>query len=250
MNFLEENLNTIVHGDSYELIKLLPDKCIDLIITDPPYLIESTKAGGNSELAKSISKMNKQLENGIFTQSINEEILDEFMRVMKKPNIYIWCNHKQIPMYLDFFVKKNDCSFDIIIWNKTNPTPLFNNKYMTDKEYCLYFRKNGYCNPIDYEHAKTVYYQPLNVKDKKVFNHPTIKPSNIIRNLIENSSLQGDVVFDPFSGSGTTCVVSKELNRNFLGIEIDEYYHRISIDRLNGISGNSQTSIFTDFENL
>ena len=51
--------------------------------------------------------MNDELANGILTQGINEEILDEFMRVMKVPNIYIWCNHKQIPMYLDYFVNKH-----------------------------------------------------------------------------------------------------------------------------------------------
>lgn len=131
------------NGDSYDLIKLIPDKSIDLIVTDPPYLIESTKTGCKSNLAKSIQKMNNQLENGILTEGVQDSILDEFIRVLKKINIYIWCNHKQIPMYLDFFVNKHKCNFDILIWNKTNATPLFCNKYLTDKEYCLYFRRGG-----------------------------------------------------------------------------------------------------------
>ena len=137
---IEKYLNKITCGDSYSLIKEIPDKSIDLIITDPPYLIENTKAGGNSDLAKSIQGMNDELEHDMLTESIDKQILDEFMRIMTVPNIYIWCNHKQIPMYLDFFVNKHKCSFDILIWVKTNAMPLFNNKYLTDKEYCLYFR--------------------------------------------------------------------------------------------------------------
>ena len=86
--------------------------------------------------------------------------------------------------------------------------PLFNNKYMTDKEYCLYFRKGAYCNPKDYASAKTVFYQPINAKDKKQYGHPTIKPLNIIQTLIENSSTRGQTILDPFMGSGTTGVAA------------------------------------------
>ena len=127
-------MNEIILGNAYELIKNIPDKSVDLIVTDPPYQIDNTKCGTNSKLAKSIRNMNNQLESGEFTKSIDIKILDEFVRVMKKINIYIWCNHKQIPMYIDYFVNKNKCNFDIIIWHKINATPLFCNKYMTDKE--------------------------------------------------------------------------------------------------------------------
>lgn len=225
--------NTIYNEDCYKWIKTLPNKSIDLIMTDPPYLIENTNGGRNSKLAKSIKGVNSELANGIFTEGINIEILDEFMRVMKKPNIYIWCNHKQIPMYLNFFVEKHKCKFDIIIWHKTNPVPCFSNKYLTDKEYCLYFRKGGLCNPQNYKEATTVYHLPINISDKKLFNHPTIKPLEIIKTLIKNSSLEEDVILDPFIGSGTTAIACKELNRNFIGCEIDKNYYKIAIDRLN-----------------
>ena len=237
-------LNKIYCEDSYKAIKEIPDKSIDLIVTDPPYLIENTTAGGGSNLAKSIQSMNDELESGILTEGVKEEILTEFMRVMKKPNIYIWCNHKQIPMYLDFFVNRNGCSFDILIWNKTNATPLFNNKYLTDKEYCLYFRKGGYCNPKDYESAKTVFYQPINIKDKETFKHPTCKPTNIIKTIIENSSKPNDIVLDCFMGSGTTALCCKELNRNYIGFEIEPKWCKVANDRLNGIDANGQISLF------
>ena len=171
-------------GDCLEVMKEIGGGTIDLVVIDPPYLIENTKAGGKSKLAKSIQVMNDEIKENNLTNGFDIKCLDELFRIMKAPNIYIWCNHKQIPMHLDYFVKEKGCSFDIIIWNKTNATPLFNNKYLTDKEYCLYFRKGGYCNPNSYIDAKTVYYQPINIKDKRLWKHPTIKPLNIIETII------------------------------------------------------------------
>ena len=228
--------NNIYNEDCYKAIKEIPDNSIDLIITDPPYLIENTNGGKTNELGKSIQNMNNQLKNGFLTNSIDISILDEWVRVMKKINIYIWCNHKQIPMYLDYFVNKLNCNFEIIIWKKTNATPLFNNKYLTDKEYCLYFRKGGYCNPVNYESAKTVYELPINILDKKLYGHPTIKPLEIIKNLIMNSSVEGEIVLDCFLGSGTTAVACKETNRRYIGFEIDKEYFEIAKNRLNGLT--------------
>ena len=226
-------MNTqIFCGDCLELMKDIPDGSVDLVVTDPPYLIENTKAGGKSKLAKSIQNMNDQIENNNLTKGFNEKILDELVRVMKKINIYIWCNHKQIPMYLDYFVKEKGCSFDVLIWNKSNAMPLFNNKYLTDKEYCLYFRKSAYCNPQCYQDAKTVFYQPINAKDKKKYGHPTIKPLNIIQTLICNSSKEGDTVLDCFMGSGTTGVACVNTGRNFIGIELDPTYFETAKKRL------------------
>lgn len=188
--------------------------------------------------------MNDELEEYGITSSIDISILQEFVRVLKNINIYIWCNHKQIPMYLDFFVKKYKCSFDIIIWNKTNAMPLYSNKYLTDKEYCLYFRKGGYCNPQSYEDAKTVYYQPINIEDKKLFEHPTIKPKNIIDALVRNSTKPNDVVADFFMGSGTTCVSAKDNGRRYLGFDNNKKCFDIAFKRLNQTSASGQMCMY------
>lgn len=205
---------------------------VDLIVTDPPYFIRSTRAGGKSELARSIQPMNDELQNNNLTVGIDESHLEAMWDVMKKPNIYIWCNGAQIPQYIDFFVKKKKCKMDIIVWRKTNATPLFCNKYLSDKEYCMYFRKGGYCQPQSYEKAKTVYDLPINIKDKRLYGHPTIKPLSIIRNLVETSSKTNSLVLDPFIGSGTTAVACKELGRNYIGFEIDAAYHTKCLERL------------------
>ena len=236
--------NNIYLADCYEAIKDIPDKSVDLIVTDPPYKIENTNAGRKSEFAKSIQGMNDELESEELNVDIGIKILPEFLRICKKPNIYIWCNCKQIPTYLDFFVTKNECDFDILIWNKTNALPLFYNKYLTDKEYCLYFRKGRYCNPKDYEHAKTVFNEPINARDKKLFLHPTIKPLKIIKTLIENSSKPNDIIFDPFLGSGTTAIAAQETGRQYIGFENNPKWFKIAQDRINGITASGQFSLF------
>lgn len=206
---------------------------VDLIMTDPPYNIVNTKAGGKSELSRSIQNVNDEIfENGL-TVGISEEHLELMWKLMKVPNIYIWCNGAQIPQYVKFFVENKKCKMDIIVWNKSNAMPLFNNKYLSDKEYCLYFRKGAYCSPKTYEKAKTVYVMPINLRDKKKYKHPTIKPLNIIKNMIENSSKEGELVLDPFIGSGTTAIACMELNRAFLGFEIKEEYYNVCVDRIN-----------------
>ena len=154
-----------------------------------------------------------------------------------------------IPKLIEYFVLKNECLMDIISWHKINAMPLCGGTYMPDTEYCLYFKKNRKLNTT-YDTAKTHYELPINIEDKKKYNHPTIKPLNIIKNFINNSSNENDIVLDCFCGSGTTCVAAKETGRRFIGMEINPKYYKIAVDRLNGINANGQTSIFTDFDKM
>lgn len=244
-------LNKIYNEDCYEAIKNIPDKSVDLIITDPPY--EWQKGGEMTGLfRKGVSSRNfmYQIESKQLDKGIDYSILDEYKRVLKKINIYIWCNKDQLYKYMEYFVGKNNCYFEIIVWNKTNVTPLCGNKYLTDKEYCLFFREKGVKIFGTYGTKKTVYVSSVNSEDKNEYLHPNCKPMNIIKNLIINSSNENDVVLDTFMGSGTTAFACKELGRNFIGFEIDKQYHKIACDRVNGITANGQTTIFTDFEDL
>lgn len=236
---MEKYLNKITLGDSYELIKELPDKSVDLIVTDPPYLLETE--GGNTTIAQSFANCASEIKP--LSKGIELEILDEFMRVMKKPNIYIWCNKKQVLDYLNYFVGGHNCSFEIMTWLKSNPTPLCGGNYLIDEEFCLYFRKGIKLN-TRFETAFTYWQTPKNKADKDLFLHPTCKPLYIIKMLIENSSNENDIVLDTFMGSGTTAVACQETNRQFIGFEISEKWVKVANDRLNKTDANGQFCMF------
>lgn len=89
-----------------------------------------------------------------------------------------------------------------------------------------------------------------NKDDKEQYLHPTIKPLEIVKKEILHTTQPNDIVLDCFCGSGTTCVAAKETGRKFIGMEINEKYYKIAVDRLNGINANGQTSIFTDFDSF
>ena len=181
-------LNKIYLGDAYELIKQMPGNSVDLIVTDPPYKIEGLRASGHGILAKrgNYDYEKEMLESGL-GEGIDLSILDELIRVMKKINIYIWCNKEQIYDYLTYFVKERKCNWEMIIWAKDNPPPFLNGHYLKDKEYCLFFWEKGVKVKPTYETGKTVYLTKTNVSDKNDFGHPTIKDIEIIENLISNS---------------------------------------------------------------
>jgi len=222
----------LLNGDCLERMKEIPDGSVDLILTDPPYDIKNTKAGGNSPLAKSMQKMNDQIRDANIVSGFNIAILDELVRIGKTINMYFFCNKSQLPMYIEYFVSDRGCGFDLIKWVKTNAMPTYNNKYLSDTEYCFYARKGGYCNPQNYKDASTLYLDKLNISDKKLYNHPTIKPLPLVERLIRNSSHDGDIILDPFMGSGTTGVAALRNNRKFIGIELDPAYYGIACDRV------------------
>ena len=230
----KEMLNTITLGDSYKLIKNIPDKSVDLVIIDPPYLFDNFGGGcfGNER-----KKNRKEIE--MIRHGFDYIIIQELKRVMKKTNIYIFCSKAQLRDYFNLFTQEN---IDLLVWHKTNPIPAIANNYLSDLEYCFFAREKGVEVHCNYESSSKLYESAMNKKDKEKYKHPTIKPLPLIKKLIINSSNKGDIVLDCFSGSGTTCAAAKELGRQFIGIEIDEEYHKISIDRLNGILANGQMS--------
>lgn len=236
-------LNDIYYGDAYELIKQIDDKSIDLIITDPPY--EFTCNQCTSKLFRDRkNSAYEDIRKGDINKGIDYSILNEFVRVLKKINCYIWCNKEQIFDYLQFFTKEHNCNFEIIVWGKTNPPPLLGGHFLKDKEYCLYFWERGVKMNTTYDIGKTIYYTAVNQADRKQYLHPTIKPLNIIENLIKVSSVEGGIILDPFVGSGTTCVASKRLGRKYIGFEINEKYYKIAKDRLQGWNQKGEMSLF------
>ena len=258
-------LNKIHLGDAYELIKKLEDKSINCVYVDIPYLHDSHGAGrgelatrktrndielkgciklyeenknvDNNEALR-IAKNMKQSYSDIIdiTEGIDYDILNEFVRVMKKINIFIWCSKSQILPIMKYFVEDKKCNFEILVWNKTNPIPCANNTWLSDIEYCLYFREKGVRLNDDYFVKSKFYTSEINQKDKALFSHPTIKPLELVKRHLLHATREKDIVLDCFMGSGTTAVACKELNRQFIGFEIDEKYWTIANNRLNGLT--------------
>jgi len=226
-----KNIN-LVCADAYEYIKTIPNKSIDCIITDPPYDV-SISGGGSVNNALKLNKSLNQLTKSKIDCGYDFEINKQFVRVMKDINIYIWCNKKQIISYFNYYVNQLDCKYEILCWHKTNALPTYSNKYVSDTEYCLFFHRGSVSvHPEKYEDALTYFFSPLNVRDKKEFKHPTIKPVEIIDKFIKNSTEEGDVILDPFMGSGTTGVSAKRLNRRFIGIDNNPEWYNVAVDRI------------------
>lgn len=234
--------NHIYNEDSYKAIKDLPDKCIDCIYTDVPYLFDNGGAG-KSELALRFARL-KNTELNDIIQGFNYDILDEFVRVMKNINIFLWCSKNQIPTILNYFLKF-DVSYDILVWCKHNPTPIANNTWLPDIEYCLYFREKGKTKLNDgYELKSKWYDSPINKKDKDKFKHPTIKPLSLVKRHILHTTQPNDIVADFFMGSGTTCVACKDTGRQYIGFEIAPEWFKVAKDRLNNLDAHGQICIF------
>lgn len=237
--------NNIYLGDCYNLIKDIPDKSIDLIITDPPYQFATGGIKSGIFKYRNLAGTYCDIRNNELDKGIDKSILDQWCRVLKYIYIYIyiWCNKEQIQTYLDYFVKEKGCNFEILVWAKTNVPPFTSGHYLKDKEYCLLFWEQGAKIKGNYETLKTFYLGKTNVEDKKKYGHPTIKPIAIIKNMIINSTNEGDIVLDTFMGSGTTCKACKELNRKYIGFEINEEYFNIAKDRLDNIEKSGQISL-------
>ena len=216
----------LYNGDCLELMKNIPDGSVDLVLTDPPYVIETKGGGicGKDGLVKQFKENHlDEMKNGFDTQ-----VLDEICRVLKKINVYFFCSQKQIMPLLDYFVKEKKCNWNLLCWHKTNPVPACGNKYLTDTEYILFFREKGVKVYGEFDTKFTYYVTPSNQKDKKKYGHPTIKPIEILQNLIVNSSLENGSVLDCFMGSGSTGVACINTNRNFIGIALDKGYFDIA----------------------
>lgn len=236
-------LNKIILGDAYKLIKDIPDKSVDLVYTDIPYDISYTGGGClNKNVANNIKIMNEHKENLI--QGIDYSIFDECVRVLKHIYIYIWCSQTQILDIMKIFVDKYHCNYQILVWCKDNPVPFGNKQFLSDIEYCLVFYEPGVKVNLGCENKHKWYVSHINTADKNDYGHPTCKPIEYVKKHILNSTEPGDVVLDPFMGSGTTASAAKETGRNYIGFEINPEYHKIATDRLAGINQKGEMNLF------
>jgi len=205
---------TIYHGDCREVLLGLDP--VDLVLTDPPY--ELVAAGGG------LGKKRR------YEQSL-AGLTDGFDIGLLKPfsNWICFCAKAQL---VDLISLASDCGrWMLLTWNKPDPTPLMNGNYLPDTEYIVHRFEKLYGGYKDRSRFTVM------VGGEKVF-HPTGKPLLLITKLMRAGSEEGQVVLDPFMGSGTTLRAAKDLGRRAIGIEIEEKYCEIAAKRL------SQESMF------
>lgn len=219
MNWPEDYVDKIICGDALELINSLPDESIDLIVTDPPYDIDIHRGSGVGGRAavKIFRKIESNFGNG-FDPAL---MLQAVKPKMKLFNAYFWCSVRQILAYLTF-AEENKYFYDILMYHKKNPMPLTNNWFCPDTEYCVYMRESRATFNHQLGHRLLrKYWTEYRVMGKK---HPTPKPINIMRNHIAVSSGPGEIVLDPFCGSGTTFLAAESAGRHFVGGDINSEY--------------------------
>ena len=239
----------LLQGDCIRLIEKMPKKSIDLIVTDPPYL--HVKGGMKSKRfnvgkvwsadSHMVTKMSDFGKKEIF------KFLDVSLRVLKKANMYIFCSKLQLIHYFEFISEYNSnvpksraMKYDLLVWDKLDSRMMSSKFHASDIEYIIRIYEPGVSlNKVwDKEGKKSDsdHYMKLQSFKKPIGEHTTQKPVELIKRLIRISSGENDTVLDPFMGSGTTGIACKNLNRNFVGMELDEEYFEIAKDRIDEIN--------------
>ena len=223
--------NILLNQDVREVFKTIPDNSIDLVVTDPPYKTTSRGNAGTSGgmLQKEINKKGQVFKhNNIKPQ----EYIPELYRVLKDgSHCYIMTNHVNLQEMLNVATESGFKFIKCLIWDKGNK--IMGQYYMSSFEYILFLRK-GKAKKINHCGTADILRVP-NIKTKGEDGqnlHDTEKPVELMKIMIDNSSQEGDIVFDPFMGIGSTGVACLELNRRFIGVELDEQYFPIAKHRM------------------
>ena len=209
-------LNKIYNEDCLVGMKRIPDGSVDCIVTDIPYNECNRTDNGLRNLDKD------KADIGIFDVAMLTENLCE----KTKGSIYMFCGFNQVSTIRQAMSQKG-LSTRIVVWEKTNPSPMNgNNIWLSGIELCVFGKKSKATFNL---HCKnTVLRYPCGVN--KI--HPTQKPIELMRYIVNAITKEGDIVLDPFMGSGTTAIACIREKRNYIGFEKSEEYWRKSMERI------------------
>jgi site-specific DNA-methyltransferase (adenine-specific) len=226
--------NQIILGDCLTVLRSLPNDCVDCIITDPPYGINFKSHKQNYD-TRSLPIKKQRSEyfaeiNG--DQDIPVEWLLDAYRVLKNNcAIYIFCHWKKWHILFTAVTEVGFKVKNMIIVNKSNHGlgDLFGS-YAGKHEIILFAAKGRH---ILKKRLNDIWDMPVKYSGAKRF-HPNEKPVSWLIPAIENSTNEGDLILDPFAGSGSTVVACQQTKRNFIVIENDEKYYDIMKNRIEG----------------
>ena len=207
----------LFHGDCLEIMKNIEDKTADFVLTDIPYAEVNRSSNGLRNLDKGNADV---LTFNLYS------FLEELYRITSN-SICVFCGREQFSTIYSFFANKKG-TVRPIVWEKTNPSPMNGQHiYLSGVEFAVWFKKSG--GGTFNAHCKNVVFRYPNGRSKL---HPTEKNHDLLRDLILDNTNEYDVVFDPCCGSGSHCYVAKNLNRRFIGIELDEIYFNVAKERI------------------
>jgi DNA modification methylase len=209
-------LNEIINADCLSVLPKIKSKSIDLVLTDIPYNEVDRPSNG-------LRKLNKG-HSDILTFDL-QKFLIEINRVCHGSH-YIFCGTLQISTILKYF-KEEKLTTRICIWQKSNPSPMNGQHMWLSGIECCAFAKNK--NATFNEHCKAGIWKYPCGRNKY---HPTQKPLNLFKYLIETSTQPGDLVLDPCLGSGTTAIAAIQTKRNYIGIELFKDYYDVAINNI------------------
>ena len=260
--------NKIIHADLFKVADYLPDTFVDLLFVDPPY-----------NLTKNFNERSFKEMNKADYEKWLDSWLNKINRILK-PNasIYICGDWKSSSAIFNaasrYFIPQNrvtwerekgrgaksnwkNCSEDIWFFTKSKKY-IFNLDDVKVKRKVMAPYRDEKGTPKDwgeYEHGNFRITHPSNLWTDITIpfwsmaentNHPTQKPEKLLAKIILASSNRGDLVFDPFLGSGTTAVAAKKLGRNYCGVEIDEYYCCLAEKRLANVKNDNSIQGYSD----
>jgi len=232
-DYKDENV-WLMQGDCLERMKEIPDGSIDMVLTDPHYILSTSRGGGM--MGKGGRKFMEDMETSLKVGIDTHEYLKGLIRLFRDKSHFcgvFFCSNKQIIDYLQF-AEDNKLQYGVGVWHKTNPAPLCNFKYLNDVEYWIYIKGSKSKIGGSYFTKSMVDSSQRNTKESKMYNHPTVKPQALLKKFIINHTVEGSVILDTFTGSGSTGVACKNLNRRFIGIEMDAGYFEIAKKRILG----------------
>ncbi len=248
-------LGTILAGDCIEEMRALPDACVDLVFADPPYNLQlkgELHRPDNSQV-DAVDDHWDQFDSFAAYDEFTRDWLTEARRILK-PDGALWV----IGSYHNVFrlgAALQDLGFWIlndVVWRKSNPMPNFRGKRFTNAHETLIWasRSEGAKPTFNYEALKQLnegiqmrsdWVLPICTGHERLKDdagdkaHPTQKPEALLHRVILGTTNPGDVILDPFFGTGTTGAVAKMLGREFIGIEREQSYRRVAEKRLSRV---------------
>ena len=205
----------LYHGDCLEILPTLGP--VDVVVTDPPYNEVNRETGGLRDIDKGMAD----------SATVDIPALPQAFVGIARETIYVFCGTEQVSEWRRRFVNLG-LTTRLCVWEKTNPSPMNGDRlWLSSIECCIFARKpkatfNGNC-------LSPVWRGPTRPLES---THPTNKPVWLIEHLVRTTSKPTHTILDPFMGSGTTGVACVNLDRDFIGIEIDEHYYNVAKARI------------------